>query len=105
MSQYDDQLVERVAIAIGKYYRTSTASERISYMGVARAALSALPSRELLAEALDALVEAHDCIASWGGYASSYFQEKHDLEGDLRRARAAADKLRAALEQQQKETP
>ena len=53
--------------------------------------------RALLREALEALVEAHVCIASWGAYASSYFQEKHDLEGDVARARAAADKIRAAL--------
>lgn len=37
----------------------------------------------------EALVEARECVASWGGYASSYFQEKHDLEGDIARIDAA----------------
>lgn len=36
------------------------------------------------------LAEAADCIASWGSYASEYFQEKHDLEGDVRRFREGA---------------
>lgn len=30
-----------------------------------------------------ALREARDCIESWGAYAGDYFQEKHDLAGDL----------------------
>lgn len=30
-----------------------------------------------------ALLEARDCVESWGAYAGDYFQEKHDLAGDL----------------------
>lgn len=30
-----------------------------------------------------ALREARDDMQAWGAYASDYFQEKHDLEGDL----------------------
>lgn len=52
----------------------------------------------LLCEALATLIEAHDCIAGWGCYASKYFQEKHDLEGDLASVRATIDKIRTALE-------
>jgi hypothetical protein len=59
--------------------------------------------KEIMREAMSALVEAHDCIASWGSYSSHYFQEKHDLEGDMCRALAVANKLRATLEPQQQE--
>ena len=33
----------------------------------------------------EALVEARDDVASWGEYASPYFQEKWDLKGNLAR--------------------
>jgi hypothetical protein len=36
-----------------------------------------------------ALVDAIECVESWAGYASPYFQEKWDLPGDLARLRAA----------------
>jgi len=36
-----------------------------------------------------ALREARDDVDSWGAYASPYFQEKWDLEGDLARIDAA----------------
>ncbi|MGL4651467.1 MAG: hypothetical protein ACRC1H_18825 [Caldilineaceae bacterium] len=36
-----------------------------------------------------ALREAADSIESWGAYASDYFRQKHDLAGDVARARAA----------------
>lgn len=32
---------------------------------------------------LDALKEARELVEHWGAYASQYFQEKHDLAGDL----------------------
>lgn len=34
---------------------------------------------------LAALIEARDDIASWGAYASDYFQKKHDLAGTIKR--------------------
>lgn len=34
------------------------------------------------------LDEAADSIANWGAYASEYFQDKHDLAGDIKRFRA-----------------
>lgn len=83
--------------------------------------LSALPPRdELLREALDSLTWAlthiepieEEMYSDLGAMA----QESHDgsapispfqrlFMDSLRRARAAADKIRAALEHQQKETP
>lgn len=36
-------------------------------------------------KALEALEEAKEDINHWGSYASEYFQEKHDLQGDLER--------------------
>ena len=36
------------------------------------------------------LDDAATCIEDWGAYAGAYFQEKHDLAGDVRRFREAA---------------
>lgn len=38
-----------------------------------------------------ALAEAREDVASWGAYASDYFQEKWDLAGDLARIDAALE--------------
>ena len=38
---------------------------------------------------VEALEEARELVESWGAYASQYFQEKHDLAGDLIRLDAA----------------
>lgn len=67
--------------------------------------LSALTKRDLtlaadrvaaaearLAEVEQALRDAIECVESWAAYASGYFQEKHDLAGDLARLRAVLDK-------------
>lgn len=41
-------------------------------------------------EALEkALEDAIESIEAWGAYASEYFKDKHDLEGDIARARSA----------------
>jgi hypothetical protein len=34
------------------------------------------------------LRDAIEAVDSWAGYASEYFQQKHDLEGDIERLRA-----------------
>lgn len=34
-----------------------------------------------------ALADAIECVESWGAYADAYFQQKHDLAGDLSRLR------------------
>ena len=41
------------------------------------------------------LVEARDDVGSWGAYASPYFQEKWDLEGNIARIDAALSPLPA----------
>lgn len=38
----------------------------------------------------EALVDASERVADWGAYAGKYFQEKHDLEGEVSRIRRAA---------------
>ena len=45
-----------------------------------------MSSREQKLEA--ALSDAIECVEEWAAYASPYFQEKHDLAGDLARLRA-----------------
>ena len=43
-------------------------------------------------ELLEALKVAACEIADWGSYASEYFQNKHDLQGAISRAKAAIAK-------------
>jgi len=50
--------------------------------------------RELLQQALDALKESREDVVHWGSYADTYFQAKHDLQGDI----VKSDKVIAALE-------
>jgi len=93
-------MIERVARAIWDVdapehrmewdEETSAGKER--YLCIARAALSALPSRELLAEALGALEP----------FAAQTRASGPTEERNIRRARAAADKIRAALTQEKK---
>lgn len=52
---------------------------------------------EVLRQASRALDEAADSIADWASYASDYFREKHDYEGDLKRTRDAAAHFRALI--------
>ena len=40
-------------------------------------------------ELLAALKDAREMVSDWAGYASPYFQEKHDIDGDLERLDAA----------------
>ena len=47
---------------------------------------------EVNAELVGALEEAAENIAEWGAYASEYFQNKYDLQGDIDKARAALHK-------------
>jgi hypothetical protein len=125
---HDDETVERVARAIyeggfPKGGRDYVAWENLDSEGFyalhdlamkqARAALSALPPRELLAEALGALEPFAKEAAEWGVNGKP-LPDDFPIEvreagypavpamfnlGHLRRARAAAEKIRAALEQ------
>ena len=47
--------------------------------------------------ALDDMIEMRDEVISWAGYASEYFQKKHDLEGNIKRIDERIAALRAAL--------
>ena len=112
MSQDDDQLVERVARALAANDAQNGRSPHLHYseyadimwIPMARAALSALPERELLAEALEALDAMTARYVLYAGGDDLPFAGNHD-RALIEQSRAAADKIRAALEQQQKETP
>ena len=125
MSQDDDQLVERVAMIIAKHVFTERASEwpyagkeeeiRGRLQRAARAALSAMPQRELLAEALEALAPFatvgklfNDSAGDTRWREAPLFYcgtredpQSHTLTGmAFDRARATADKIRAAITQE-----
>ena len=51
--------------------------------------ISALQSENARLRA--ALHSAADYVESWGAYADDYFKCKHDLAGDVKRIRAAAE--------------
>lgn len=53
--------------------------------------------RSALALAALELENQQDRLADWGAYASPYFQQKHDLNGDIERVRAAAIAARSAM--------
>ena len=36
-------------------------------------------------ELMEALKDAREMVSDWAGYASPYFQEKHDIDGDLKK--------------------
>ena len=121
MSQDDDQLVERVAMIIAKHVFTERASEwpyagkeeeiRGRLQRAARAALSAMPQRELLAEALAYAHQLEQCVAEFLDAYTAFNNDEldevsmNDAEHGMklamyafREARAAADKIRAALD-------
>jgi len=53
--------------------------------------------RDLIKRLADCLHEAAGEVEGWGNYASSYFQEKHDLSGNVARIHAQAEEARAYL--------
>ena len=62
-------------------------------------------ARELIQRLANALHDAAEDIGFWGSYASGYFQEKHDLPGNIAKIHAQADEARAALSQPEPEGP
>lgn len=44
-------------------------------------------------ELLEALKDAREMVSDWAGYASPYFQEKHDIDGDLEKLDAAIARM------------
>lgn len=59
-------------------------------------------NKEQIVAAAKLLAEAADSIEEWAAYASPYFQNKHDLQGDLVHYRAEAGKLVAVAAQLEK---
>lgn len=62
-------------------------------------------SIEAMKDALITLVFARGSIEDWGGYASEYFQNKHDLKGDISKVDKAITSLSQAIEQAEKQEP
>ena len=56
-------------------------------------------TQEALKLALEALEDAANAIESWGGYASEYFQKKHDLQADIGDTQKAITAIKEALAQ------
>jgi len=54
--------------------------------------------RKALEASASALDEAMEDVEHWGAYAGEYFQDKHDLDGDLSRISEQATAARRALE-------
>jgi benzoyl-CoA reductase/2-hydroxyglutaryl-CoA dehydratase subunit BcrC/BadD/HgdB len=78
----------------GKYYRTRGGDGGAEEMTAHEVTYDALQKRiaELQAENArlrDALRLAIEAVEFWAAYASPYFQDKHDLAGDLQKLRAA----------------
>ena len=44
--------------------------------------------------AAERLEEAAELIEDWGSYASPYFKEKHDLQGDIKRILSYAKSIK-----------
>jgi len=61
--------------------------------------------RSLIQRLADALHDAAEDVESWGNYASSYFQEKHDLPGNVARIHTLANEARAYLAQPEPQGP
>ncbi len=112
MSQDDD--VERVARAICIDHTIDLRRAQDFARTAITAYLCAMPQRELLAEALEALAPFAKEAAEWGVNGKP-LPDDFQIEvreagypatpalfnlGDLRRARAAADKIRASLTQE-----
>ena len=80
----------------------TVAAESASHERALTAALAAAQMvndrlHEALKHAALALAVQQDVIAGWGAYASAYFQQKHDLAGDIESARVSAVAAHDAL--------
>lgn len=42
----------------------------------------------------EALADAIVCVQDWSAYVAPYYLEKHDLDGDVKRLRAALEKTK-----------
>ena len=60
-------------------------------------------TRDLIQRLANALHDAAEDVGFWGSYASGYFQEKHDLPGNIAKIHAQAEEARAYLDQPEPE--
>ena len=63
------------------HHTTSADADFISAANPA-AILALIQQRD---ELMEALKDAREMVSDWAGYASPYFQEKHDIDGDLKK--------------------
>jgi hypothetical protein len=96
--QRNQQFYRGLLVDIGNLYGVAA---RTSDDGSIQDDVLALKVKELVVAERDAArervrqlaQEAHDDIAGWASYASDYFQNKHDLPGDLAKWNAIAHDL------------
>ena len=60
-------------------------------------------TRDLIQRLANALHDAAEDVGCWGSYASGYFQEKHDLPGNIAKIHAQAEEAHAYLSQPEPE--
>ena len=60
-------------------------------------------TRDLIQRLANALHDAAEDVGGWGSYASGYFQEKHDLPGNIAKIHAQAEEAHAYLSQPEPE--
>lgn len=76
--------------ALAPHPRVADGASVMYRAGQIRALFVALAAKNAEIERLrGALKGARDDMAAWGAYATEYFQEKHDLPGDLAKIDAA----------------
>ena len=68
-----------------------TLHDKLKEKLTAQPAPAAVPPDERVRVLRKALADAIECVIDWAHYASPYFIEKHDLNGDLARLRAALE--------------
>jgi hypothetical protein len=69
-------------------YEGIRTDDRVTDNGLFIAAANPAAVLELIQqrdELLEALKDAREMVSDWAGYASPYFQEKHDIDGDLKK--------------------
>lgn len=69
-------------------YEGIRTDDRVTDNGLFIAAANPAAVLELIRqrdELMEALKDAREMVSDWAGYASPYFQEKHDIDGDLKK--------------------
>ena len=69
-------------------YEGIRTDDRVTDNGLFIAAANPAAVLELIRqrdELMEALKDAREMVSDWAGYASPYFQEKHDIDGDMKK--------------------